>query len=452
MTYATARGVRAVRNIHTGPRMKPSLLVPSCIAAAVSLAWAPAAFAAVDNAEVQRLTQELNLLKQRYAAQQRTLDQLETRIKALAAASGAPPATAAAGSSAGAAATAGGDFAAAGGAAGSGAAIGTVQQAAAQDIPPQKSVEDIYQNASGFLTGSRFSLEAGLTYSHYDSRQLNVSGFYALDSILLGSINLDRIKSNTFTFDLTGRMSLGDRWQFDANIPFLYRYSDYITQTGTAVPIEANVSSGPAIGDASFGLAYKLVKEDESWPDIVGSLRVRAPTGREPYGIKLVTRDQSGNQVLATPNELPTGNGVWAVTAGMSFVKTVDPVVLFANLGYTYNIRRHFDDISQQVGQTLPGHVKLGDSIQLGMGMAFALNDRMSLGMSYSSSIARKTRIQYDGQSEQDVLNSDTHAAAFNFGLTWVVNKNLSVVPNLAIGLTPDSPDYSLSIRFPYNF
>ncbi|WP_230370714.1 hypothetical protein [Paludibacterium denitrificans] len=95
------------------------------------------------------------------------------------------------------------------------------------EIP--KSVSDIYQEASGFDSSSTFSLEPGFTYSHYDTRELRLNGFLALDSIFLGSINLDRLRSDSMTFDLTGRYSPSPRWQFDVNLPFIARDATYFS-------------------------------------------------------------------------------------------------------------------------------------------------------------------------------------------------------------------------------
>lgn len=431
--------------------------IPSCFKHAalpssliLALLCSPAQAATPEEqAELTRLKLELQLLKQRYQAQAQSLQQLEQRLQRLSeggSATAMPPAASTASSAAPQTDT---------------ADTGARQQAATGDgasttAPQQaRSVESIYQEASGFVTGSNFSLEAGLTYSHYDTRELKLNGFLALDSIFLGNINLDRIKSDTLTLDLTGRYSLNDRWQFDANLPFLYRHSSYFSGgAGGAGPnlVDATVNQAPMLGDISLGVSYRLLQESKDWPDVVWNFRVKAPTGKEPFGIKLKeVANSQGN--LSVPESLPTGNGVWAATTGFSFVKTLDPAVVFANVGYTHNFRRHFEDLSVDPTQQQPGDVKLGDTLQYGVGLAFALNDRLSLGMSYSQSFTRASQIKYDSQpSYASVLGSDSNAAAMNFGLTWVVDKHLTVVPNVAIGLTPDSPNFAFSLRFPYNF
>ena len=123
-----------------------------------------------------------------------------------------------------------GAAAASGGAAGgSGASYG---QSLADDSQPAQSVSNLYDEASGFFGGGKFSVETGLTYSRYDTRQLILNGFLALDSIFLGNINLDRIKADTWTLDLTGRYNWAQRWQLDVNAPWIYRESTY--QSGGA--------------------------------------------------------------------------------------------------------------------------------------------------------------------------------------------------------------------------
>lgn len=395
----------------------------------------PAALHAATDAELQALQQQLLELRQRYEAQQRALMVLEQRVREVEAQPAVPQPQRLARSP-------------------------TTSQPASgygeslrENNTPSRSVEDIYDKASGFFGEGRFSLETGLTYSHYDARQLGLNGLLLLDAIFLGNINVDQIKSDNFTLDLTGRYNLGNRWQFDLNVPVVYRESTY-ESTGAGGSTERvsseSVNSDPRLGDVSFGVSYKFLDEDEWVPDTVFSLRVRAPTGEDPYGIKL--RQSPGNDNLSVPEDLPTGNGVWAITPGVALVKTVDPAVLFANLSYTYNFEESFDDISPVENQKVPGKVRLGNWFQYGLGTAFALNERMSLSFSYSQLVSQKSRLKPDGGAWQTVASSDANAAYFNMGMTFALTDRLTMVPNLSIGLTEDAPDFSFSLKFPYYF
>jgi len=66
---------------------------------------------------------------------------------------------------------------------------------------------------------------------------------------------------------------------------------------------------------------------------------------------------------------------VWGATAGVSFIKTVDPAILFTNLGCTYNFEKSFSDISSDPMTIATAKIDLGDQFSLGAGIAFALNE-----------------------------------------------------------------------------
>ena len=406
---------------------------------------------AAPDSEVEALKKELLELRQRYDQQQNALSVLEQRVRQVEAQPAVTPpnrlvrspaelkkgstvATNSAGTAAG------------------GSSYG---QSLKDDSEPAQSVTNLYDEASGFFGGGTFSFETGLTYSRYDTKQLILNGFLALDAIFLGDINLDRIQADNWTLDLTGRYNLDQRWQFDLNVPVVYRESTYQSggaQGGNAQAItEKTVTRDPTIGDVNFGIAYKFLDETPDLPDAVLTLRVKAPTGKDPFGIKLVNAS-TANTNLTVPESLPTGNGVWSITPGISLVKTIDPAVLFGSLSYTYNLEESFDDISSTQGQKNPGKVRLGNSWQLGAGIAFALNEKMSMAFSVSELIQQKSKLKQDGGDWQSVVTSDANAAYFNVGMTIAANQHLTIVPNLSIGLTPDAPDFTFSLKFPYYF
>ena len=412
-----------------------------------TLAPATSLYAAADP-QVEALKQELMALKQRYEAQQQALMVLEQRVRQVEEAPAAPPPKRLTRSPA--ETVKGGQTVAAGAPGTTGSSYG---QSLKEDAEPAQSVSNLYDEASGFFDGGKFSFETGVTYTHYDTRALVLNGFLALDSIFLGNINLDRIKADNWTLDMTARYNLAQRWQFDINVPVVYRESTYSSGgAGGAAPVTSDetVTRDPEIGDINVGVAYKFMDESENWPDAVATLRIKAPTGKDPYGIKL--REVPGNDNLSVPESLPTGNGVWAITPGISLVKTFDPAVLFGSLSYTYNMEDSFSDISPQVNSKVPGDVKLGDSWQIGAGIAFALNEKMSMSFSFSDQFARKSKIKPDGGDWQSISNSDYNAANFNIGMTFAASDNLTIVPNLSIGLTDDAPDFSFSLKFPYYF
>ena len=411
---------------------------------------------AAPDADIEALKQELIALKQRYEVQQKALAVLEQRVRQVEdqPATPAPKRLAKSPADMRGNQVAGTGAAAASGGAAGGAGATSYGQSLQDDSAPAQSVSNLYDEASGFFGGGSFSLETGMTYSRYDTRQLILNGFLALDSIFLGNINLDRIKADNWTLDVTGRYNFNNRWQFDLNVPVVYRESTYQSggaQNGAAgVTSEKSITRDPTIGDVNFGVAYKFMDESVNTPDAVVTLRVKAPTGKEPFGIKL--RQVSNNTNLFVPDELPTGNGVWSITPGISLVKTFDPAVLFGSLSYTHNLEQDFDDISSSPSIKTPGSVRLGDSFQIGAGIAFALNEKMSMSFSVSDLIQKKSKLKSDGGDWQSVVSSDANAGYFNVGMTVAATDNLTIVPNLSIGLTDDAPDFTFSLKFPYYF
>jgi len=320
---------------------------------------------------------------------------------------------------------------------------------------PQRTEAEqaVVQREHAPLFDHRLTLDWGISDTYYDRRQLQLSGFLALDAIFLGNINLGQTKSHQLQADLDTRYGLTDRISVDVDVPYIYRHSTFIVggSGGAAGTLsDASVSSND-IGDVSFGVYYQFLKETSNLPDVVGSLRVKTPTGSSPFGIKLVQLTPDNTNLVA-PGNLPTGTGFWNITAGVSVLKTYDPVVLFGSLSYTYNIARSFADISSVLGQTEPADVKLGDIYQFGGGVALAFSDKDSASISYTMAIEPQSQTRSPGGGWAGVPGSQTTASTLNFGLNHVVNKHLTINGAVAVGLTPDAPNFVVGVRFPYTF
>lgn len=294
----------------------------------------------------------------------------------------------------------------------------------------------------------KFTLDAGFSYSYYDRRQLALSGFLALDAIFLGSINLDQTKASVATFELSGRYGLTDRLSIEASLPYVYRDSRFVSGgAGGASSVVSEVSlRSQGVGDASVAAYYQWVKESQRWPDIVTSLRVRAPTGRDPFGLKLVQPDDNNNN-LNIPEDLPTGSGVWAATFNVSALRTYDPVILFGNIGYTYNRPANFDDISPVAEQVSPARVALGNTVQLSGGLAIALNDRSAVSFSVATAATGATHTTAPGGPKRRVAGSSSNSTTLNIGASYVLPSGWTFNGQIAAGLTPDAPNFVFSLR-----
>ncbi|MEI6860193.1 MAG: transporter [Shewanella sp.] len=294
------------------------------------------------------------------------------------------------------------------------------------------------------------TVETSFTYSYYSRKDLVLRGFLALDAIFLGNLNLDRIRSNTIQMNLVTRYSATDRWQFEMNIPVMYRWNqfDSVGEGNSSQRYETAETEGGAIGDMSIAAYYRLMIEGGSWPDIVWNVRVKAPTGEHPFGIPL---ESSDTRNLTYPTKVATGSGVWGISTGFSIAKTYDPAIVFFNLNYGWSLPEEFGDLSALEGNS-PGEIDLGDYVDYSVGLAFAVSEKMSVGMSFNQRFYTKTKQKLSGFAWEDIPRSDTNTATLSIGATLALSDSLSMVTNIGAGLTEDSPDYQVSLRFPYRF
>lgn len=316
---------------------------------------------------------------------------------------------------------------------------------------PSDAVVEVSQEQQGRF-GDRFGFDLGLGYSHFDNARISLNGFLALDAIFLGTISIDQIKSDVFTVDPTIRYGITDRLFVDANLPFLYRTSNFRSggAGGSASALVEKTVHDEGIGDLSIGASYRLMTETLRRPDVVVSARVKFPTGRDPFGVEFVeVVNSEGN--LEVPESLATGTGVYGASLGVAVLKTLDPMVVFGNLTYFRNFSRDFNDIDENAGD-IPGRVDIGDAWQFGAGLAFALNDKSSISMSYSQRLVERTRLTPEGQDPRVVAGSQANVGIANFGATFSLSPRLALVANVGIGLTDDSPDMSVAIRLPFRF
>ncbi len=159
-----------------------SLLAVACLSALLPAAMLQAA----PDPELEALKQELLELKQRYEVQQKPWRFSNNGSARSKSSPLRPPPKRLAKSPADLKGNPGVGTASGGVAGGSGSSYG---QSLANDSQPAQSVSNLYDEASGFFGGGKFSVETGITYSRYDTRQLVLNGFLALDSIFLGAIN-----------------------------------------------------------------------------------------------------------------------------------------------------------------------------------------------------------------------------------------------------------------------
>lgn len=315
-------------------------------------------------------------------------------------------------------------------------------------------IDTFLQDQQVVLT-RRLTLTGGISYTGYDRRQLTLNGFLALDSIFLGNISVSEVRSYSTRFDLGARYGISDKVQIAFNAPFIHRMTNFIKQgvNGSSTMIAStDVSTSMRIGDVTTSVYVEALPEQVNLPAIIWNAEIKWPSGKNPYGIKTKDISPDNLTVFIVPTDLPTGDGLYMLSSGFSFTKTIDPAVIFANIMYHHYFAREFGDISGNPGSQIRGWIRLADYWTYGAGVAFALNDRTSLSFSYTQDVSKLDRVREEGHDWITQRGTDAQPASMNAGFTYGITNNLAVIANVQLGLNQDAPDFVASLKLPYTF
>ncbi len=237
--------------------------------------------------------------------------------------------------------------------------------------------------------------------------------------------NIENTSSHSVTNTFSADYGLLDNVTGNVTLPLISRYSDN------------NLSNGVSnsLGDLLLGARWQPFEARRDTPNLTVTSNVRLPTGRSPF------------KIIAGSGEA-TGSGVGAFTAGLSVNKIVDPVALFGSLNYTASLpAKHLWQVN---GTRVLTRVAPGGTIGFGMGFAYALSYGISTTISFQEAISAGSKLRF-----ADGLEAKTHmqtSSILNMGLGYRVSPKTTVNMSVGIGLTPDSPNMTVSMNIPLNF
>jgi hypothetical protein len=268
----------------------------------------------------------------------------------------------------------------------------------------RKEAEEAKRELDQFLRAEKLlfkpgevQLEFGASYAHEtETRQDSPSA----------PVFISRFASANFLM----RYGLAEDLEFDFGVPLVYTEQErdtrpfVPTQFGSFTP-KASVG----FGDINWAFRYAAIHEDRGLPEVTLNVNAKADTGDE-------------DRLL--------GTGHWDVGTGVSLVKTIDPVVFFGSLGYTWTLEQ--------------GDVDPGDQIPYSIGMGFSLNDRVSVSMAMAGAAIR--RIEINGN---EISRSGLDINSLQFTTTVQLAKRVYVEPFVGFGLTDEAADFLVGINVP---
>lgn len=308
----------------------------------------------------------------------------------------------------------------------------------ASAAPPPSSERppdvEVIRDRGGVLTPEgRLVVEPSIEFLHDSNDRVVVEGFTIIPALVIGSIDVRKVDRDTLIGSLSARYGITNRFETDIKIPYVRREDTTTAReigTGASNDIVTEVS-GDGIGDVTFGGHYQINNGMGGWPFFIGNLRVKAPTGKDPFEV-----DFTENGLQA---ELPTGTGFWALEPSLTFIKPSDPVVWFGNVKYLANLPR-------DLGGTL-GDLDPGDAIGLSVGLGFGVNRQTSFSLGWEQQIILEST-----QNDTKISGSSLDIGTFLLGMTYRVNNKTSLNLTFQAGVTDDATDMRVQLRVPFSF
>lgn len=318
---------------------------------------------------------------------------------------------------------------------------------------PSRSIAPLFAEQPGVLTPKgQVVLEPSIQYGYSSANRVALVGYTVVPALLIGLVDVREVKRNSLTGAVAVRYGLSNRFEVEGKLPYVYRSDTTVSReifTGTANE-SAFTASGKGVGDIEVTGRYQLTDGDANRPYLIGSLRFKSRTGRDPFEVvtDCVTRCTGNTTGTGQPLDLPTGSGFYTLQPGLTWLYPSDPAVFFGSFTYGYNFKR--TGVSRRVlgGETeFIGDIKPGDVLGMNVGMGLALNDRSSFSIGIDLSSIGRTK--QNGVTVSGSVRSQLATLMLGYSHRYTDRRTLNI--SIGAGLTRDTPDLTINLRLPFN-
>jgi hypothetical protein len=233
-----------------------------------------------------------------------------------------------------------------------------------------------------------------------------------------GGANLlgeQEVRRNEFEFAADLLIGLPFDSQLEFGLPYNLVDQSVVNKV-RGIEVQESSRTGQGLGDFSVGLAKTVLRERNWLPDVV--LRANWNTG---------TGDLQNSDV-------PLGAGFQELTGSVSLIKRQDPLVFVGGGFYEWAYDQE-DDIDP------------GNSYGFSIGTFLAASPNTSLSVVLNQSFGDEVEV-----AGQRIRGSDSVQSVLTFGASAILTRNVLVNGAVGVGLTDDSPDYSVSLSLPIRF
>lgn len=319
--------------------------------------------------------------------------------------------------------------------------------------PQPPAVATLFEQPGILTPRNQLVLEPSFQYAYSSSNRVALVGYTIIPALLIGLIDVREIKRNTLTGALTARYGLTSRFEIEGKVPYVYRSDSTISREYGFGSAQDRVfgARGKALGDIEVSARYQLTDGSDTRPYLIGSLRFKARTGKDPFDVETdcITRCDGPDAGTGLPLTLPTGSGFYSLQPSLTWLLPSDPAVFFGGISYTHNFKRSNIHRLVRAGEReFIGEVAPGGVIGLNFGMGLALNERASFSLGVELNSVGHTK-----QNGRVVAGSvRTQLASLLMGYSYRYTDKTSFNVSVGAGLTRDTPDLSINFRMPRSF
>ena len=280
------------------------------------------------------------------------------------------------------------------------------------------------------LRAGRLAANYDLNYSYVGNQAIDVG--FAQGTGQIDLLRIETTRAHTITNTLSMDYGLLDNLTLSGTFPFVSKFTQGTEFSGTSY----------GIGDLVLGARYQPFVQGGTGPTYTMTSSLSLPTGRSPF-----------DQIIG--QNTSTGSGFASGTIGVNASQVFDPVALFGSLNFTAaRSVTNLHQYNKTDGSVLTG-VRPGKSIGFGAGFTYALSYNVSTSVSFQETVTTPSHISIVDSSNNALAPRATAmqvAAILNFGLGVRISPKTTINLSAGIGLTVDSPDFSLGLNVPLTF
>jgi excisionase family DNA binding protein len=270
------------------------------------------------------------------------------------------------------------------------------QESAIGNAPQERTAEDVFLRGQRVLLGpGDVVVDVGQFLARRDDLLFTTTG---------GAAGLATLEQRALTTVLVGRVGLFNETELFAGTSYSTQHSRQFIG-GTTL----SRADRAALGATTVGVRRAFVRERARRPGVIAALSGQMPT-----------------------DDVPAAVGVGGV-----LIKSVDPVVLFANVSYLHAFRKESEDVSTSF--------RSADVVDLTMGYGLGLNDTVAISLAVAGAFAKTTA--FDGTTSRR-----PSFFSARFGLTAWLARGLYIEPSVSFGLTGPGDTVTFGVTLPYAF